>query len=91
MSAPEDLFCPRHGRASRPAETPGLRCDCASTVMDAVAPLREGKWVSAALAHLVGPNAYAGDTISEVEARANQAVREAVMAGYAFGLRGGVK
>lgn len=23
-----DRFCPRHGRASRPAEVPGLRCDC---------------------------------------------------------------
>lgn len=23
-----DPFCPRHGRASRPAEIPGLRCDC---------------------------------------------------------------
>ena len=24
----EDRFCPRHGRASRPIEVPGLRCDC---------------------------------------------------------------
>lgn len=23
-----DPFCPRHGRASRPIEVPGLRCDC---------------------------------------------------------------
>lgn len=23
-----DPFCPRHGRRSRPAEVPGLRCDC---------------------------------------------------------------
>lgn len=23
-----DLFCPRHGRTSRPIEVPGLRCDC---------------------------------------------------------------
>lgn len=23
-----DPFCPRHGRASRPIEIPGLRCDC---------------------------------------------------------------
>jgi NTP pyrophosphatase (non-canonical NTP hydrolase) len=28
MSA--DPFCPRHGRASRPVEVPGLRCDCRS-------------------------------------------------------------
>lgn len=25
---PTDPFCPRHGRASRPTLTPGLRCDC---------------------------------------------------------------
>lgn len=24
----DDLFCPRHGRRSRPIEIPGLRCDC---------------------------------------------------------------
>ena len=24
-------FCPRHGRKSRPAEVPGLRCDCVKT------------------------------------------------------------
>jgi hypothetical protein len=24
---PDDLFCPRHGKASRPIEIPGLRCD----------------------------------------------------------------
>ena len=24
----QDRFCPRHGRASRPVEVPGLRCDC---------------------------------------------------------------
>jgi hypothetical protein len=23
-----DMFCPRHGRASRPVEIAGLRCDC---------------------------------------------------------------
>ncbi len=23
-----DLFCPRHGRQSRPIEVPGLACDC---------------------------------------------------------------
>lgn len=33
LSAPqqdEDPFCPRHGRASRPVEIPGLRCTCAA-------------------------------------------------------------
>lgn len=24
----DDPFCPRHGRESRPTDTPGLRCDC---------------------------------------------------------------
>ena len=27
----DDTFCPRHGRASRPVEVPGLRCDCRLT------------------------------------------------------------
>lgn len=26
----KDRFCPRHGRASRPIEVPGLPCDCES-------------------------------------------------------------
>lgn len=26
----DDPFCPRHGRASRPTLTDGLRCDCSS-------------------------------------------------------------
>src|SRR5258708_15573938 len=30
----DDPFCPRHGRASRPSEIPGLRCDCNRTAMD---------------------------------------------------------
>ncbi len=28
MNEANDPFCPRHGRASRPVEVPGLRCDC---------------------------------------------------------------
>ena len=82
-----DPFCPRHGRASRPAETPGLRCDCPAVVAAAAGPLKRGKWASVVMGEV-------GDTVSEasiyaVQERINRAVDEALMAGYRLGLDGG--
>jgi hypothetical protein len=84
----DDPFCPRHGRRSRPAETPGLRCDCLETLLDAAAPLKGGKWISAAMKERGGHVVVVGEReVREVQERGDKAVAEALLAGYELGRR----
>jgi hypothetical protein len=80
-----DSFCPRHGKASRPVETPGLRCDCLDVIKDAVGSLRRGKWASASLAD----EPVSVGAVNKLQERIDRAVDEALMAGYRLGLAGG--